>query len=167
MFLKIYLIFITHLLKLIHHGSAVAPGPWGPLVKQVEEAGGLHPGPPTPPPAPHWGRRLTGSPGGSVGAKREEKEEQEKKRMERRQGGTAWLGLEGSGWRQTQSWVSHCGIEAPWRLREKTQASSASGCDLSERNMTRKKTIERRRDRRKERGNNTMLKGLCAVKSLM
>lgn len=60
-------------------------------MKQDEEAAGPHPGLPAPPAAPHGGRRLSGSPGGPVGARREEKEGQEewKKRRARRQGGTA------------------------------------------------------------------------------
>ncbi len=160
--------FVTYLLKLTHHGRVVAPGPWGPQVKQDEEAAGPHPGPPAPPPAPHGGRRLTGSPGGPVGARREEKEEQEEMmRRERRQGGTAWLGLEGSGWRQTQSWVSPCGTEAPWWLRETTQASRASGSDWSEKVMTKERKMQRGGEQRKESRNIKMLKELCAGMSLI
>lgn len=50
-----------------------------------------------PPSAPHWGRGLTGSPDGPVDARREEKDEPEEVRKERTQGGTACLGVEGSG----------------------------------------------------------------------
>lgn len=80
---------MTYLLKLTHHGRAVFPGPWGFQVKQAEESGGPRPGPPAGPPSPHGGRRLTGSPGGPVGARRQEKEdEEEQKRMDVWQGGT-------------------------------------------------------------------------------
>lgn len=58
-------------------------------MKQVEEAGGPHAGPPALPSAPHGGRRLTGCPGGPVGARGQEKEDQEEqKRRDVRQGGT-------------------------------------------------------------------------------
>lgn len=57
-------------------------------MKQGQEAGGPARGPPVPPPAPHGGRSLTGSPDGPAGARREEKLE-EKSRREAQEGGTA------------------------------------------------------------------------------
>lgn len=58
-------------------------------MKQAQEAEGPHAGPPARPSAPHGGRRLTGSPGGPVGARRQEKREQEEqKRRGARQRGT-------------------------------------------------------------------------------
>lgn len=83
-------IFLLHLSEWTHRGRVVAPEPCGSPGRRDEETAGPHPGRRAPPPAPHGGRRLAGSPGGPVGARSgEQKEEREQVRKERREGGTA------------------------------------------------------------------------------